>query len=248
MIRFQSAIPQSRTASTLKLSQNDICRLLIFDFYHFVHQMKIYLPLLLVTICLNSPADQLKNIQTRIDGLLMLQGQASNPDTLKQVLQTFEKLNKEKSVLEGRLIHLSDVPDRNQLIAESRRLIEERLQEFQRGFKKAPGAMKKRFLRRVLKQVVVSSEGLTIFMLLADQADIPNHQIQLIKDSGPSDESQSIGLTKKASGYDSNLLVLSSDIGKNGDSGTIRTYDPLLRREMLYPAELRNHGQWTGRS
>ena len=27
----------------------------------------------------------------------------------------------------------------------------------------------------------------------------------------------------------------------NGDSGTTRTYDPLLRREMLYPAELRNH-------
>lgn len=32
-----------------------------------------------------------------------------------------------------------------------------------------------------------------------------------------------------------------SSLLTNGDSGTTRTYDPLLRREMLYPAELRNH-------
>lgn len=34
---------------------------------------------------------------------------------------------------------------------------------------------------------------------------------------------------------------VSSTSLQNGDSGTIRTCDPLLRREMLYPTELRNH-------
>ncbi len=48
-------------------------------------------------------------------------------------------------------------------------------------------------------------------------------------------------ITRKASGDDSNLQVLGSDIRKIGDPARIRTSDLLLRRQLLYPAELRDH-------
>jgi site-specific DNA recombinase len=186
--------------------------------------------------------EQLKNIEARIDGVLMLQGQATNPETTGQLLSKYEALKKDEGALAAKLGRLSDMPDRQELVAESRRLIEERLNEFANGFKKANGAMKKRLLKRVLKQVLLSSEGLTIYMLLADQMDIPNHQIQLVeeKDSAKSEPSSTV-LMKKASGDDSKLSVLSSDIGKNGDPAWTRTRDLQLRRLLLYPTELRGH-------
>jgi len=37
-------------------------------------------------------------------------------------------------------------------------------------------------------------------------------------------------------------VFLNSVIGKDGDRASTRTRDLLLRRQLLYPAELRDHG------
>jgi hypothetical protein len=80
-----------------------------------------------------------------------------------------------------------------------------------------------------------------VHKLLPDGMDIPNLHIKLIRFENKKDaNSPQFAITQKASGDDSNLLVLGSDNNIIGDSGTTRTCDLLLRRQLLYPTELRN--------
>ena len=84
--------------------------------------------------------------------------------------------------------------------------------------------MQKRLLKKLLKQVVLTPQGLHIFMSLADGVEIPNHQIKLVHFKGYKEqETPSVAITKRASGDDSNLSVLGSDNGKFGDAIRIRT-------------------------
>ncbi len=87
--------------------------------------------------------EQLKDIQIRIDNLLLMQGQASGSDSLKLVMRTFESLSKEKSTLEERLARMNSGADQEELIKESVQVIQDILREFERGYKKAKGSMKK---------------------------------------------------------------------------------------------------------
>ena len=162
--------------------------------------------------------EQLQNVQIRIDNLLLMQGQASSKEALKLVMKTFESLSKEKTDLENRLVRMSNGAERQEGIKESVQIIQDNLREFERAYRKAKGSMKKRLLRKLLKQVILSPEGLHIFMQLADGIEIPNHQIKLIRFEGLKDErNPQYVLTRKASGDDSNLQVFNSVIGKLGD-------------------------------
>ena len=79
-----------------------------------------------------------------------------------------------------------------------------------------------------------------MYMLLAGQEDIPNQQLKLVREeSMGGDKTPLYALTKRASGDDSKLTVVRSDVGKLGDPGRIRTSDLQLRRLLLYPTELR---------
>lgn len=188
-----------------------------------------------------SMKDQLNTIQAKIDGLLLMQGQATSAEAIKFAMKTFEALSTEKADLEGRLDRLNSNSDEEAVIRESIDLIEENLRGFERGYTKAKGSMKKRLLKKVLKQVVMTPEGIYIFMQLADGVEIPNHKIKLIRfEDREGQKKAPFAITQKASGDDSNLLVLRSDNNINGDACRIRTYDLFLRRELLYPAELRH--------
>lgn len=135
--------------------------------------------------------EQLQNVQVRIDNLLLMQGQASSQEALKLVMKTFESLSKEKTDLENRLVRMSSGAEQEEAIKESVQIIQDNLREFERAYRKAKGSMKKRLLRKLLKQVVLSPEGLHIFMQLADGIEIPNHQIKLIRFEGSKDEKKS---------------------------------------------------------
>ncbi len=189
---------------------------------------------------------QLGNIQMRIDGLLLMQGQTTSAAALKLAMQKFESLSKEKSDLEASLARLSQGIDQAEVISASVSLVQSNLRDFQRGFVKAKGSMKKRLIRKLLKQVVITADGIHIFMQLADGVEIPNHQIKLLRFEEP--ESGAVSpfvTTKKAFGSDSNLEVLGSDNDKVGDSSRNRTCNPRLRRTVLYPVELWSQEKWT---
>ncbi len=163
-----------------------------------------------------SMREQLKNIQTKIDGLLLMQSQAS-PEALKFAMKTFEILSKEKVELEDRLLRMSHDVDHEEMVKDSVGMIKEGLRDFQRGFAKAKGSMKKRLLKKLLKQVVMMPEGFHVFMELADTVEIPNHQIKLVRFEESKEQISSLAIAQKASGDDSNLSVFRSDINKIGD-------------------------------
>jgi site-specific DNA recombinase len=182
--------------------------------------------------------DELTLIQVKLENLLLMQGQATSQETVKLLLQNFESLSKDKQALESKLNHLNELPNQSDLAKESIIQIKEQLHELEVGFKKASVNMKKRLLKNVFKQLVLSSEGLTIFMPLADGMEVPNHMIKLIKspdDSGnanseshssedvePHVKRPAFAITQKASGDDSDLLVLSLGNRKVGAPTRIR--------------------------
>ncbi len=94
--------------------------------------------------------------------------------------------------------------------------------------------MKKRLLKKLLKQVVIIYEGLHIFMELADTVQIPNHQIKLTHFEESKEQISLPAIAQKASGDDSNLSVFRSDINKNGDPF-------LLISERIYPVDFKQH-------
>jgi hypothetical protein len=92
---------------------------------------------------------------------------------------------------------------------------ENNLIEFKNAFPKAKGSLKKRLLTKLLKQVVLSPQGLHIFIQLADGVEIPQSQIKLIRFENKKGPNNPIfAITKKAVGDDSNLEISSSSIDK----------------------------------
>lgn len=183
--------------------------------------------------------DQLALTQTRIDNLLTMQTQITSPAVLKQLSKTFESLVMQKSELEFKLQTTHKSNEGMHLVNDTIKGIKARLNEIEKGFTKASRPMKKRLLNNLLKQLILTPEGLHIKIYMADGFEIPikkipSNVIEIGSKSHTEDGSGGFGSF-------SNLSVSGSDINRLGDSGTTRTYDPLLRREMLYPTELRNH-------
>ena len=174
----------------------------------------------------------LQNVQTKLDNLLLMQSRASGDKALKLVMQTFESLHQERQQLEDRLSDLSDTATANESIQESLSNVKESLDLFKKGFAKATGASKKRLLRRLLKQLVITPEGLHIFMNFAHEELASQRQLELIrvKDSNSSKKSEFV-LKKKVS----NEQVSGSLIGKNGGVGRTRTCNLPVRSREFYP-------------
>ncbi len=176
----------------------------------------------------------LRDVQIKLDNLLLMQSTASGEKALQYVMKSFESLHHERQQLEDRLSDLSDSATVSESIHHALSSVKESLELFKRGFAKATGATKKRLLRKLLKQLVITPEGLHIFMNFAHDELAPQRQLELIrvKDQKGSEKSEFL-LKKKGS----NEQVLRSSIIKHGDSGTTRTCDLLLRRFMVYPPE-----------
>lgn len=168
--------------------------------------------------------EQLRNIQIKTDNLLLLQGHSSKSnDAIKFAMNAFEKLSIEKNELEQRLLKLNQENSNEEEIKDSINLIQDHMLKFERGFNKAKGSMKKRLIQNLLKQVVMTPDGLHIFMTLADGIKIPNHQIKLVKFENSQDNKRPpLALIQRASG-DSDLGISGSDINKNGAPIRTRT-------------------------
>lgn len=167
--------------------------------------------------------EELESITLKLDNLLLMQQHASSQEGLKMIVSSFESLSLQKKDRESKIEKLNEKQDKRELISESVEMIRENLQEFERGFKKASKGMKKRLLRSVIKQLVLTAEGLSIFMTLADGMEIPIHQMRLVRFEQKGKDEPKIGfaLARKGSSEDSNLLALGLDIGKIGCGGRI---------------------------
>lgn len=162
--------------------------------------------------------EQIKSIQIKIDNLLLMQGQTKNKDSIKFAMEHFETLSCQKNELENKLTNINKDSSENDYCRESLKKVESNLKEFERGFYKAKGPMKKMLIRKLLKQIVLTKDQLHIFILLADGNELPNHQIKLIQFKHEKEQKKSpIALFRKAAGDDSKPLFLCSDNNKSGD-------------------------------
>ncbi len=180
--------------------------------------------------------DRINGLLVRRENLLKMQSHSTDDTALQEMAKMFETMSKEIVSLERQLKLLDEMPEQTQIISEDIQAIADGMQEFERGFKKAKGAMKKQLLRRILKQILVTPEGLKVYMLLAGQEDIPNHQLKVMREENVGGNKTPLyALMKRASGDNSKLQVFRSDIEMDGDLGQNRTGDLQFRNHMLYP-------------
>ena len=94
-------------------------------------------------------------------------------------------------------------------------------------FESGDPQIKEKIIKRLVHKIEVNPDEVTIHMIV-DESSFPR---------GPNYGSRALDHL----GALSHFLNFSSNTLTNGDDGTIRTCDRLLRRQMLYPAELRHH-------
>ncbi|HEY8269829.1 MAG TPA: recombinase family protein [Pseudobdellovibrionaceae bacterium] len=162
---------------------------------------------------------RLQELESQLGNMFLVQTQQKmSGEALRMLMETIEKFAKEKTVLSTYLEELSRQDSKGDFVRASVNSIKERLDEFAKGFSKANGNLKKRLIRRALKQLVLTREGLSIFFHLADGEEISGHKLQLVRDeTSKAEKTKALFLTKRASGDDTNLSILRSDIGKHGD-------------------------------
>lgn len=179
--------------------------------------------------------DQVRAIQSKIDGLLLMQTEITDKSVLKVTAKSFETLVNQKTILDRQLEELSLQSDEVEFVKTNIDYTKNCLEDIKRGFAKSVGATQKRLLKNLINEIIVFENGIQISLHLAYGVESKSNIVDFqTKEDQPEP-------LKLVSGEASNLSVFSLSNGKTGDSGTTRTYDPLLRREMLYPAELRNH-------
>lgn len=132
-------------------------------------------------------------------------------DRLAEIARRKDVLAKEVSVLEARLRESGDVGAIGVYI-------QERIEDFERGFRKSPPAVQKRLIRRTIKHIAVDSDKLAIWFFMSDADDIPGRKLKLVRD-----ERANGGLALVSGDFVAvpKLSVASSDIGRIGDPGAI---------------------------
>ena len=123
----------------------------------------------------------------------------------------------------------------------SRELLFDRLEEFEKGWAKAPQSLQKILLKRVIRKVVTQTDGIKIIYRLRDGIDekrnqglaLGNHQ-----KNGNVIELASGFREKGSLGNSRDLKVLGSLKVRNGRGDRIRTCDPLVPNQMRYQTAL----------
>lgn len=172
--------------------------------------------------------------------IFRMQSQGSfNSEVLNMISERLEVIAKQKGIYTESLKMCESKQSSVSSVAQSAQYIRSSFVEFDKGFDKAPMGLKKRLVRNTIKQIVLAQDKLALWFYTDEDEKGPNsRQLNLVKD-----EASEVGVSL-VSGADftgSNLLVKGSLIGRFGDRGRTRTSDLLLRRQLLYPTELRDH-------
>ncbi len=182
---------------------------------------------------------EIKSLEQESVNIFRMQAQGNfNSDVLKMMSERLEFIAKQKSqyneslkMCESRQGDVFDAKD-------STHFIQTTFVDFEKGFDKAPVGLKKRLVRNTFKQVVLAHDKLAMwFYLDSDDRGRGGHGLKLVRD-----ETSEVGVSLD-SGANFGFSKLSDrglDIGLFGDRGTTRTCDLLLRRQLLYPTELRD--------
>ncbi len=183
--------------------------------------------------------DELQILEQETTNIFRIQAQGSfGSEALRMMSERLENIAKKRNQLTEHL-KLTETKVAESIDAsESAEYIKEKFIDFENGFHKSTDNQKKRLIRKTIKQLVLTKDKLAVwFYLNEDDEKTSGHKLKLVRD-----EDSEVGFSLVSGDHFSVSKQSggSLDIGGLGDSGSIRTNDPLLRREMLYPTELRN--------
>ena len=186
---------------------------------------------------------RLSELESQTANMFIMQGQQSmSGDALKMISDAIEKIAKEKRALTEHLESMSQSDFSSDSVKSSIQVVKDRLSDFTRGFLKATSTQKKRLLRRAIKQLVLTHDGLSIFFFLAEDDQTSGHKMQLGRDEGgKTSKSGNFFLINRDGGSAPKQLVAGASIGKSGDLDASCTHDLQFRKPLLYLSELRGH-------
>ncbi len=163
-------------------------------------------------------------------------------EALKLISDRLEGIASKKGQLTKYLAKLENQFSESIDAKESSEYIQEKLVAFENGFRKATAAQKKRLLRKTVKQLALTADGLAIWFYMSEDDEIPGRNLKLVR-SEPEDPA--FCLVEGETGLPSKQSVTSLEIRGVGDHGRDRTCDLRFRKPLLYPTELRDHFFWT---
>jgi site-specific DNA recombinase len=183
---------------------------------------------------------ELSLVEQEATNIFRMQGQGDfGSEVLKMMSERLEVIAKLKNQYIESLKMFESMQNDVDGASESAQFIRSTIVDFDKGFDKAPMGLKKRLVRNTLKQVVLAHDKLAFwFFTNPDEKGSEGRKLHLVRDE---QSEVGVSLVSGDSFGPSNLSVRRLDIGKLGDAGTTRTFDLLLRRQLLYPAELRHH-------
>lgn len=197
------------------------------------------------TVSGNSPEvirikDELQTLEQETTNIFRIQAQGSfGSEALRMMSERLEGIAKKRNQY-TEYLKLAETKVAESIDAsESTEYIKEKFVDFENGFHKGTDNQKKRLVRKTIKQLALTKDKLAVwFYLNEDDTGTSGHKLKLVRDEA---SEAGISLVSGDNFSVSNQSDGSLDIGGLGDTGMTRTFDLLLRRQLLYPTELRYH-------
>ncbi len=193
----------------------------------------------------NNKENSLCDLEIEIEAALKFQFSIDGKSQTAQLMaEKLEKMAEQRKILK---LSLESVKDRLNAAGDARAIrlhLEDNLEKFKRGWKKATPIIQKRFLRRMLDCLIYTKENIKAFYhsdLIGEAKDQFPKAKKAEENSSSAMNYLGVNQILRRLLASSTLSVESASDCKIGAAGEIRTPDTLVRSQVLYPAELRPH-------
>ena len=189
---------------------------------------------------LKSIESEIQNLEKEATNIFRMQSQANfGTDVLKMMSERLEAIARKKNQLVESSKMLVTQQNEVSQVDETVSFVADSIGEFSHKFDKAPVGLKKRLIRNTIKQVALAPDKLALwFYANPEDRDKNSRHLQLVSDET---SEAGVSLVSRENQPSSNQSAQGLFIVGIGDPGTTRTCDLLLRRQLLYPAELPDH-------
>lgn len=123
--------------------------------------------------------DQVRALQSKIDGLLLMQSEITDKAVLKVTAKSFETLINQKTNLDRQLEELTDHYDGVDFVKTNIDYTRDCLGDIKRGFAKSVGATQKRLLKNLINEITVFENGIQISLHLAFGIEASSNVVEL---------------------------------------------------------------------
>lgn len=162
---------------------------------------------------------QMKSIDKQIASAFKVQAHLDAESSAFEIAaEHLESLAEKKKALKESLMRIEAQERATEAPADLVRRIQESVEEVRRGFKKAPAPLKRRLLRKLLRELILTSSGLEVHFNVGDSVQLNANVFDL--DARRAKKTSPVGRNSDLSLSFDNLLI-----GGNGWGSRTRTYE-----------------------